>query len=113
MSKRPRLVAEGHTSALARNDPGLLAKTDPALGLGHRRLVRNLPTKLKEPCPRANRGRDADADEDTHLARSRACGADDNEDATPHSELPPQMLFFESVTLTEHKWVILRQRRGT
>jgi hypothetical protein len=42
----------------------------------------------------------------------RAFGAAANEDSAPHSKISLQMLFFMGATLTEHKWIILHERRG-
>ena len=69
-------------------------------------------TGLRGSCPRANRGDDAHRDEDNHFARSRAFGADDIDGPTLYGEHLAQTLFFVWVTITEHKWVILRERRG-
>lgn len=41
-----------------------------------------------------------------------AFGAAYNEDSAPHTEILWQMLFFMGATLAEHKWLILRKRRG-
>jgi hypothetical protein len=67
---------------------------------------------LRGSCPRANRGGEADRDEDNHFALRHAFGADDIDGPTLYGEHRPQILFFVWVTLTEHKWVILRERRG-
>src|SRR5450759_3474181 len=64
--------------------------------------------RLRGSCPRANRGGETDRDEDNYFARRHAFGADDNDSLT----LQPRTLFFVWVTLTEHKWVTLGERRG-
>lgn len=68
--------------------------------------------RLRGSCPRANRGGAAHLDEDTHFARRQAFGADDIDSPTPYGRPAPQTLFFGWVTLTEHKWVTLGERRG-
>ncbi|MDP2999534.1 MAG: hypothetical protein Q8N47_18740, partial [Bryobacterales bacterium] len=45
------------------------------------------------------------------FAAGHAFGADDIDDPTLYGEHRPQILFFEWVTLTEHKWVTLGERR--
>ena len=69
-------------------------------------------TRLRGSCPRANRGDDAHRDEDNYFVRSRAFGADDTDGPTLYGEHRPQTPFFVWVILTEHKWVILGERRG-
>jgi len=69
-------------------------------------------TWLRGSCPRANRGGAAHRDEDNHFAAEHAFGADDIDGPTLYGERRPQILFSEWVTLTEHKWVTLGERRG-
>ena len=69
-------------------------------------------TRLRGSCPQANRGDAAHRDEDNHFAARHAFGADEVDGPTLYGEHRPQILFFAWVTLTEHKWVILRERRG-
>ena len=47
------------------------------------------------------------------LPEGNAFGADDIDSRTHYAEHPARMLFLVWVTLTEHKWVILRERRRT
>jgi hypothetical protein len=51
-------------------------------------------------------------DENNLTSDSRAFGATDNDDSAPHGEVSLQTLFFVGITLPEHKWIILRERRG-
>ncbi|HVH71250.1 MAG TPA: hypothetical protein VNB49_09095 [Candidatus Dormibacteraeota bacterium] len=51
-------------------------------------------------------------DENNRTSESRAFGATDNDDSTPHGEVSLQKLFFVGITLPEHKWIIPRERRG-
>lgn len=46
------------------------------------------------------------------LPVGNAFGVDDIESRTHYVEDPAKMLFFGWVNLTEHKWVVLRERRG-
>ncbi len=46
------------------------------------------------------------------LPEGNAFGADDIDSRTHYAEHPAKMLFLEWVTLSEHKWVTLRERRG-
>jgi hypothetical protein len=49
------------------------------------------------------------------LAQDNAFGVDDDESGTHHVDYVEdraKTLFFVWATLTEHKWVILRERRG-
>jgi hypothetical protein len=73
--------------------------------------MRGSRTRPRGFCPRVNRGDDAHRDEDNHFAPRRAFGADDIDGPTVYGEHRPQILFFEWVTLTEHKWVTLGERR--
>ena len=68
--------------------------------------------RLRCSCPRANRGVDADRDEDAQFAQRQAFGLDDIDSRTPYAEHLAKMLFSVWVTLTEHKWVTLGERRG-
>jgi hypothetical protein len=63
-------------------------------------------------CPWANRAIDADRNEDNQFAHGHAFGADDIDSRTHYVEHPAKTLFSVWVTLTEQKWVILRERRG-
>ena len=47
------------------------------------------------------------------LPEGNTFGADDIDSRTHYVEHPAKMLFLVWVTLTEHKWVILRERRGS
>ena len=69
--------------------------------------------RLRCSCSRANRGVDADRDEDAQFAQRQAFGLDDIDSRTPYAEHLAKMLFSVWVTLTEHKWVTLGERRGT
>ena len=68
--------------------------------------------RLRCSCPQANRGVDADRDENAHFARRQAFGLDDIDSRTPYVEHLAKMLFSVWVTLTEHKRVTLGERRG-
>ena len=74
--------------------------------------MQGINIRLRGSCPRACRGGAAHRDEDNHFAAEHAFGADDIEGPTLYGEHRPQILFFEWVTLTEHKWVTLGERRG-
>ena len=50
-----------------------------------------------------------------NLPEGNAFGVDDDDGCTPYvnyAEQRAKTLFFVWVSLTEHKWVILRKRRG-
>ena len=50
-----------------------------------------------------------------NLPEGNAFGVDDDDSGTPYvnyAEQRAKTLFFVWVSLTEHKWVILRERRG-
>jgi len=50
-----------------------------------------------------------------NLPEGNAFGVDDDDSGTPYvnyAEQRAKTLFFVWVRLTEHKWVILRERRG-
>jgi len=50
-----------------------------------------------------------------NLPEGNAFGVDDDDNGTPYvnyAEQRAKTLFFVWVSLTEHKWVILRERRG-
>jgi hypothetical protein len=68
-------------------------------------------TSLRGSCPWASRGGTAYRYEGNHFAAGRAFGADDIDDPTLYGEHRPQILFFEWVTSTGHKWVTLGKRR--
>ena len=55
-------------SALARNDPGLLTRSYPLPAPRNRRPMQDALIRLRCSCPRANRGVDADRDEDAQFA---------------------------------------------
>ncbi len=99
-------------SALARNDPGLLTRSYPLPAPRNRRPMQDALIRLRCSCPRANRGVDADRDEDAQFAQRQAFGLDDIDSRTPYAEHLAKMLFSVWVTLTEHKWVTLGERRG-
>ena len=51
-----------------------------------------------------------------NLPEGNAFGVDDDDSGTPYvnyAEQRAKTLFFVWVSLTEHKWVILRERRGS
>ena len=51
-------------------------------------------------------------DENKHASELRAFGAAYKKDSPLHSEISLKTLFFMGATLTEHKWIILCERRG-
>ena len=75
--------------------------------------MQGIDIRLRWSCPRANGGGDAYRDEDAHFARRQAFGLDDIDSSTHYVEHAAKTLFLMWVTLTEHKWVTLGERRGT
>ncbi len=117
-------------SALARNDPTLLAKSDPPPPLVGGALLAGKP----DSCPRANASRlgpaafrrsiisPRPAVPCCDMRALRAFGADDGRTTrTPSAWMILlaqflalwQIVFFVWVSLSERKWVILAERRGT
>src|ERR1035438_6032034 len=74
--------------------------------------MQGIDIRLRWSCPRANGGGDAYRDEDAHFARRQAFGLDDIDSSTHYVEHAAKTLFLMWVTLTEHKWVTLGERRG-
>ena len=74
--------------------------------------MQGVRTRLRGPCPWANRGGDADHDEDARFAQRQAFGLDDIDSRTHYVEHAEKTLFLVWVTLTEHKWVTLGERRS-
>src|ERR1017187_163752 len=74
--------------------------------------MQGIDIRLRRSCPRANGGGDAYRDEDAHFARRQAFGLDDIDSSTHYVEHAAKTLFLMWVTLTEHKWVTLGERRG-
>src|ERR1035438_9412600 len=75
--------------------------------------MQGIDIRLRWSCPRANGGGDAYRDEDAHFARRQAFGLDDIDSSTHYVEHAAKTLFLMWVTLTEHKWVTLGERRGS
>src|ERR1039457_6191971 len=75
--------------------------------------MQGIDIRLRRSCPRANGGGDAYRDEDAHFARRQAFGLDDIDSSTHYVEHAAKTLFLMWVTLTEHKWVTLGERRGS
>src|SRR6516164_489180 len=70
-------------------------------------------TSSSEVCPRANRSRRASREENKQLINRAPSARLTLTTPDPHSESSPQTLFLMRTTLTEHKWIILRKRRGS
>jgi hypothetical protein len=73
--------------------------------------MQGIDIRPRGSCPRANGGGDAYRDEDAHFARRQAFGLDDIDSPTHYVEHAAKTLFLVWVTLTEHKWVTLGERR--
>jgi hypothetical protein len=69
--------------------------------------------RLAGSCRWANQATDSHHEEDNYFARGHAFGADDIDSRTHYVEHPAKILFLVWVTLSEHKWVILGERRGS
>jgi hypothetical protein len=74
--------------------------------------MQGIDIRLRASCPRANRSGNANRDEDAHFARRQAFGLDDIDSPTHYVKHAAKTLFLVLVTLTEHKWVTLGERRG-
>jgi len=74
--------------------------------------MQGINIRLRGSYLRASRGGDAYRDEDNHFALRHAFGADDIDGPTLYGEHRPKIVFLVWVNLTEHKWVILGERRG-
>jgi hypothetical protein len=107
-------ISEASSSALARNDPGLLNRSDPLLG-PETELDRRYPITAEDLLAGGQNTYEIRIVMSTIVLPERnAFGVHDIDSYAPHAGRPAKTgenVFFVWVSLTEHKWVILRERR--